>query len=144
MNAHLFAQTPHPSFIFCDWARLSDAALPAPILILLLPSHCSRLGVVKVLRKTLQQANCHVLVCLAPIHLDLMISMKNRKITFTWLKKVSIFNTMCHHKELYKNYLPTFPPNSPPESVSLTCDACTFTFVNDIHRKFQAKYQVQA
>ena len=112
MNAHLFAQTPHPSFIFCDWARLSDAALPAPILILLLPSHCSRLGVVKVLRKTLQQENCHVPVCLAPIHLDLMISMKNRKITFTWLKKVSVFNTMCHHKELYKNYSPTFPPNS--------------------------------
>ena len=56
--------------------------------------------------------------------------------------------TVCYRIAIYKNCALTSPPDSPPESVSLSSPPgplampaqCTFTFVNDTHRKFQAKY----
>ena len=96
-------------------------------------------------RKTLRQANCHVLVCVAPILPDLMISMKNRNITFIWLKKVSIFNTMFHHLKSYAKSVRLCAHLSPPPGqlpFAMTAQS-TFTFVNDIHQKFYAKYYVE-
>ena len=68
----------------CAWALVTGlatttATLPAPILILLLPSHYSRQSS----QEDSGQANCHVPACVAAIFPGLVISMKNRQITFT-------------------------------------------------------------
>ena len=64
----------------CAWAlvtglAITTATLPAPILILLLPSHCSRQSS----QEDSGQANCHVPACVAPILPGLVRPMKNRQ-----------------------------------------------------------------